>query len=57
MNFIILITQLAGGFMYFSVMGIKEYDVFVIGTGTAGKGVAIDCVKDGMICTTNRQSF
>ena len=48
MNFIILITQLAGGFMYFSVMGIKEYDVFVIGTGTAGKGVAIDCVKDGM---------
>jgi len=29
-------------------MGIKEYDVFVIGTGTAGKNVAYDCVADGM---------
>ena len=29
-------------------MAIKEYDVFVIGTGTAGKSVAYDCVADGM---------
>ncbi|WP_432412575.1 dihydrolipoyl dehydrogenase family protein [Rasiella sp. SM2506] len=29
-------------------MGIKHYDVFVIGTGTAGKGVAKDCAKAGM---------
>ncbi|MDX1462162.1 MAG: NAD(P)/FAD-dependent oxidoreductase [Marinirhabdus sp.] len=29
-------------------MGIKEYDVFVIGTGTAGKGVAKECAKEGM---------
>ena len=29
-------------------MAIKEYDVFVIGTGTAGKSVAYDCVKAGM---------
>lgn len=29
-------------------MGFKHYDVFVIGTGTAGKGVAIDCAKEGM---------
>jgi len=29
-------------------MGIKHYDVFVIGTGTAGKGVAKDCAAAGM---------
>lgn len=29
-------------------MGIKHYDVFVIGTGTAGKGVAKDCAAEGM---------
>lgn len=29
-------------------MGIKHFDVFVIGTGTAGKGVAKDCAKAGM---------
>ena len=28
-------------------MGIEEFDVFVIGTGTAGKGVAKDCAKAG----------
>ncbi len=29
-------------------MAIKEYDVFVIGTGTAGKKVANDCAAEGM---------
>lgn len=29
-------------------MAIKEYDVFIIGTGTAGKTVAYDCAADGM---------
>lgn len=29
-------------------MAIEEFDVFVIGTGTAGKSVAYDCVKAGM---------
>ncbi len=29
-------------------MAIKEFDVFVIGTGTAGKTVAYDCAKAGM---------
>ncbi|MDT0675222.1 dihydrolipoyl dehydrogenase family protein [Autumnicola musiva] len=29
-------------------MGIKEFDVFVIGTGTAGKIVAKDCVAEGL---------
>tara|TARA_R100000935_G_scaffold13736_4_gene27510 strand:- start:83698 stop:85056 length:1359 start_codon:yes stop_codon:yes gene_type:complete len=29
-------------------MGFKHYDVFVIGTGTAGKGVAKDCAKAGL---------
>ncbi len=29
-------------------MAIKEYDVFVIGAGTAGKNVAYDCAADGM---------
>ena len=29
-------------------MGIEEYDVFVIGTGTAGKKVANSCVEAGM---------
>src|SRR5690606_28156608 len=29
-------------------MAIKEYDVFVIGTGTAGKSVAYDCAAEGM---------
>src|SRR5690554_1272460 len=29
-------------------MAIKEYDVFVIGTGTAGKMVAFDCAAEGM---------
>lgn len=29
-------------------MTIKEYDVFVIGTGTAGKTVAYDCAAEGM---------
>ena len=29
-------------------MGNKEYDVFVIGTGTAGKTVAYDCAAEGM---------
>jgi len=28
-------------------MGIEEFDVFVIGTGTAGKGVAKDCAEAG----------
>jgi len=28
-------------------MAIEEYDVFVIGTGTAGKSVATDCAKAG----------
>ncbi|MDN3595730.1 dihydrolipoyl dehydrogenase family protein [Zunongwangia endophytica] len=28
-------------------MAIEEFDVFVIGTGTAGKGVAIDCAEAG----------
>ncbi|HLW32335.1 MAG TPA: NAD(P)/FAD-dependent oxidoreductase, partial [Aequorivita sp.] len=30
------------------VMAQKEYDVFVIGTGTAGKTVAYDCAAEGM---------
>ncbi|WP_034259858.1 dihydrolipoyl dehydrogenase family protein [Altibacter lentus] len=29
-------------------MSIKEFDVFVIGTGTAGKSVAYDCAAEGM---------
>ncbi|MBT0607210.1 dihydrolipoyl dehydrogenase family protein [Aequorivita echinoideorum] len=29
-------------------MAFKEYDVFVIGTGTAGKTVAYDCAAEGM---------
>ncbi|MAN59345.1 MAG: pyridine nucleotide-disulfide oxidoreductase [Flavobacteriaceae bacterium] len=29
-------------------MGIEHFDVFVIGTGTAGKSVAYDCAADGM---------
>ncbi len=29
-------------------MAIKEFDVFVIGTGTAGKMVAFDCAAEGM---------
>lgn len=29
-------------------MGIKEFDVFVIGTGTAGKGVAKECAAEGL---------
>ncbi len=29
-------------------MAFKEYDVFVIGTGTAGKNVAKDCVSAGL---------
>lgn len=29
-------------------MAIKEYDVFVIGTGTAGKSVAFDCAAEGL---------
>ncbi|HLV92204.1 MAG TPA: NAD(P)/FAD-dependent oxidoreductase [Aequorivita sp.] len=29
-------------------MAIKEFDVFVIGSGTAGKIVAYDCVSEGM---------
>lgn len=29
-------------------MGIKHYDIFVIGTGTAGKGVAKDCAAAGL---------
>lgn len=29
-------------------MAFKEYDVFVIGTGTAGKTVAFDCAAEGM---------
>ncbi|MAP55809.1 NAD(P)/FAD-dependent oxidoreductase [Altibacter sp.] len=29
-------------------MGIQEFDVFVIGTGTAGKSVAYDCAAEGM---------
>lgn len=35
-------------FGYFRFMAIKEYDVFVIGTGTAGKNVAYDCAAEGM---------
>lgn len=34
-------------FGYFRFM-TKEYDVFVIGTGTAGKNVAYDCAAEGM---------
>ncbi len=29
-------------------MAIKEYDVFVIGTGTAGKSVAYECAAEGL---------
>lgn len=29
-------------------MAIKEYDVFIIGTGTAGKSVAYECAAEGM---------
>lgn len=29
-------------------MAIKEFDLFVIGTGTAGKSVALDCAAEGM---------
>src|SRR5690554_2829395 len=29
-------------------MAIKEYDVFIIGSGTAGKTVAFDCAAEGM---------
>ncbi|RDK88251.1 FAD-dependent oxidoreductase [Marinirhabdus gelatinilytica] len=29
-------------------MGIDHYNVFVIGTGTAGKGVAKECAAEGM---------
>src|SRR5690554_228865 len=29
-------------------MAIKEYDVFIIGSGTAGKTIAYDCAKEGM---------
>jgi len=29
-------------------MGIEKFDVFVIGTGTAGKSVAYDCAAQGM---------
>ena len=29
-------------------MAMKEYDVFVIGTGTAGKSVAYNCAAEGM---------
>ncbi|MDX1543245.1 MAG: NAD(P)/FAD-dependent oxidoreductase [Christiangramia sp.] len=29
-------------------MGIEEFDVFVIGTGTAGKSVAKECAKEGL---------
>ncbi len=29
-------------------MAIKEFDVFVIGTGTAGKSVAYECAAEGM---------
>ena len=29
-------------------MAFKEYDVFIIGTGTAGKTVAYDCAAEGM---------
>lgn len=29
-------------------MGIEEFDVFVIGTGTAGKSVAEECVGEGL---------
>jgi glutathione reductase (NADPH) len=29
-------------------MGIESFDVFVIGTGTAGKNVAFDCAAEGM---------
>ncbi|MCM8569489.1 NAD(P)/FAD-dependent oxidoreductase [Gramella jeungdoensis] len=29
-------------------MGIEEFDVFVMGTGTAGKSVAKECVQEGL---------
>lgn len=29
-------------------MGIKKFDVFVIGTGSAGKTIAFDCAAEGM---------
>ncbi|HLV42977.1 MAG TPA: FAD-dependent oxidoreductase, partial [Brumimicrobium sp.] len=29
-------------------MAIKEFDVFVIGTGSSGKKIAFDCAADGM---------
>lgn len=34
--------------LYFRVMAILEFDVFVIGTGTAGKSVAYECAAEGM---------
>ena len=34
--------------LYFRGMAIIEFDVFVIGTGTAGKTVAYDCAAEGM---------
>ncbi|WP_339647110.1 NAD(P)/FAD-dependent oxidoreductase [uncultured Salegentibacter sp.] len=38
-------------------MGFEHFDVFVIGTGTAGKGVAKDCAKAGwkVAITDNRE--
>ncbi|MDN3723152.1 NAD(P)/FAD-dependent oxidoreductase [Aequorivita sp. SDUM287046] len=39
-------------------MAIKEYDVFVIGTGTAGKSVAYDCAAEGMkVAIADNQKF
>jgi len=29
-------------------MGIEEFDIFIIGTGTAGKSVAEECVEEGL---------
>lgn len=53
MSFTIFITQNASILDYFHLkrskaMGIEEFDVFVMGTGTAGKSVAKECAAEGL---------
>ncbi|MGB3343182.1 MAG: NAD(P)/FAD-dependent oxidoreductase [Aequorivita sp.] len=39
-------------------MAIKVYDVFIIGSGTAGKTVAYDCAKEGMsVAIADKREF
>ncbi|TBW28110.1 NAD(P)/FAD-dependent oxidoreductase [Gramella sp. KN1008] len=39
-------------------MGIEQFDVFVIGTGTAGKSVARECVKEGLrVAIADKREF